>query len=317
MTPRPVTSFILVVLVGAATLLGGACDRAGQPADGDSNANGNAKGAKSPTPMPAGPSDPDAPQMVSFVAADGVTIVGDLYLPEKTPAPAVLALHQWNSNRGSYKEFAKALRKEGFVVLAVDGPGFGDSTQGEEGKAAPNWTLTDTIDAALDQLESQPAVDALRIGIVGASYGASNALIYGADNHADVRSVALLSVGLNYNDTLPTEPAMKKYGDRPLLMVAARDDAESAAATEKLASVAKSPKHEVKIYDAGGHGTTLFGESVGGIDLVKSFFVRTLTGPIATHDKPVAEGEGPEGGGAGFDGSGGEPKQDEQEGKPQ
>jgi dienelactone hydrolase len=254
--------------------------------------------------MPVGPTDPDAPQMVSFVTKDGVTIVGDLYLPEKTPAPAILALHQWNSSRDAYKQFAGVMRKEGFVVLAVDGPGFGESTRGENGSAEQSWDLTDTIDAALDQLESQPAVDALRIGIVGASYGASNALIYGADNPAYVRSVALLSVGLNYNDSLPTEPAVRKYGDRPLLMVAARDDQESAAATEKLSALAKGPRHEVMLYDAGGHGTALLSGSAGGVDLVKSFFVRTLTGPITTNDKPAAEGAGPEGGGTGFDGTG-------------
>jgi dienelactone hydrolase len=315
MTPRPVTSFVLTILLGAMALIGVACDRDNQPA---SNAtSNNAKTATSPTPVPAGPSDPDAPQMVSFVTEDGVTVVGDLYLPEKTPAPAILALHQWSAGRGSYKEFAKVMRKEGFVVLAIDGPGFGESVQGEDGKVEQSWDLTDAIIGALDQLESQPAVDALRIGVVGASYGASNALIYSADYPSDIRSVALLSVGLNYHDTLPTEPAMKKYGNRPLLMVAARDDADSAAATEKLSALAKNPKYEVKIYDAGGHGTALLADSVGGIDLVKSFFVRTLTGPIATHDKPVAEGEGPEGGGAGFDGSGETTDKNEQKGKPQ
>jgi dienelactone hydrolase len=311
MTPRPVTSLILALIVGTA-LFAGACDRSDST---NGTTNGNTKPTNAAPPMPPGPSDPDAPQMVSFVTDDGVTIVGDLYLPEKTPAPALLALHQWNSSRASYKDFAKIMRNEGFVVLAVDGPGFGESTVGADGKAPQVWNLTDTIDAALDQLESQPAVDALRIGIVGASYGASNALIYGAENGADVRSVALLSVGLNYNNTLPTEPAMKKYGDRPLLMVAAKDDAESASATEKLAALARSDKHEVKIYDAGGHGTDLLATSVGGIDLVKSFFVRTLTGPIATHDKPAVEGEGPEGGGAGFEGSGSE--NGNEQGKPQ
>ena len=52
-------------------------------------------------------------------------------------------------------------------------------------------------------------------------------------------------------------------------------------------------------------------------DIAGSFLVRTLTGPIATHDKPVAEGEGPEGGGAGFDGSEGSQEPKEQKGKSQ
>jgi dienelactone hydrolase len=259
------------------------CDRAEQPSE---NAN---KNAAVPT-LPSGPVEPGAPQRVTFTTADaaGVTIAGDLYLPDESPAPALLALHQWRADRSTYRDFARAMRDAGFVVLAIDGRGFGESTEGANGKVEPGWSTQEDIDAAIEFLKAQPSVDALRIGLVGASYGASNALIYAADNPEDVRAVALLSVGLNYNDSLPTEPAIKAYGDRPLLLVAARDDAGPAADTEKLAASVKSSKHVLQIYDAGGHGTSLLAPSVGGLDLVKAFFVKTLTGPIA--ERPAGEG---------------------------
>jgi dienelactone hydrolase len=232
---------------------------------------------------------------VTFSTADdaGVQIVGDLYVPEKTPAPAVLALHQWEATRATYAEFAKTMRAAGFVVLAIDGRGFGESTQGAAGKVDPGWDTSADIAAALDYLEAQPSVDAQRIGILGASYGASNALIYGADDPDDVRAVALLSVGLNYHDTLPTEPAIRKYGDRPLLMLAAKDDAESADATTKLAADDKSPKVKTQIFEKGGHGTALLAPSVGGAEVVKAFFVRNLTGPIAAPTTTTTGGEEP------------------------
>jgi dienelactone hydrolase len=282
LTPRNEAARVRILLLAltiAITSLG--CSRAGAPAVG-SNANTNA-GAKPSAPPATSSSDPGAPMRITFSTDDdaGVQIAGDLYVPDKTPAAAVLALHQWGADRGTYKDFAKTMRDAGFVVLTIDGRGFGESTVGADGKVEPGWNLQDDIAAAVDYLKEQPAVDAQRIGIVGASYGASNALIYAAGDPQNIRAVALLSVGLNYHDSLPTEPAIKKYGDRPLLMVAAKDDAESADATTKLAGEAKSPKYMTKIYDTGGHGTALLAPAVGGTDLLKTFFVKNLTGPIA------------------------------------
>ena len=80
------------------------------------------KNASAP-PASAGKSEPGAPQEVNFTTEDGVMITGDLYLPEKSPAPAILALHQWQADRSSYAAFAKEMREAGFVVLAIDGRG--------------------------------------------------------------------------------------------------------------------------------------------------------------------------------------------------
>jgi dienelactone hydrolase len=307
MTRRPIVALTALFL----GLLGlTACSNPSAPANANASVN---RSTAVPPAAPTDPVDPDAPQSVSFTTEEGVKIAGDLYMPEKSPAPAILALHQWQADRSTYREFARAMRGAGFVVLIIDGPGFGESTEGIDGKVTPDWTLTSAIDAAIDYLEAQPAVDALRIGLVGASYGASNALIYAADHPANVRSVALLSVGLNYNNTLPTEPAIKAYGNRPLLMVAARDDAQSATDTEKLAAIARNARHRTKIYDAGGHGTKLLAPSVGGTKLLESFFVETLTGPIATRVGPGEGSENAEGGGAAPDTEDGE---QEPEGKP-
>ncbi len=73
---------------------------------------------------------------------------------------------------------------------------------------------------------------------------------------------------------MPTEPAIKKYGDRPLLLVAANDDKESADAVNKLK--AADDKAEIKIYDKGGHGTGLFKSKVGLEDLLDAFLTKSL-----------------------------------------
>lgn len=222
------------------------------------------------------------PQTVKFVSEGNVEIAGTFYESPKANSPAVLLLHQFGSNRESYSEFAKRLQAKGFGVLAIDGRGFGDSVKTTDGKTvaaertyeAVKGMLAD-VGNAFDFLVKQKNVDASRIGIVGASYGSSLAIIYAAQNR-QVKAVALLSPGINYFDNLPTEPAMKNYGDRPLLLVAAEDDKESADAVRKLKSENPNDKYETKIYEKGGHGTGIFDANVGLQDLLEQFLTKSL-----------------------------------------
>jgi dienelactone hydrolase len=217
---------------------------------------------------------------VTIDSPDGVKLVGTFYAPEKPNSPALLLLHQWQSDRHSFDEFAKRMQGKGFAVLSIDGRGFGESTRAADGMKVPP-ERTDTavkamlgdVGAAFEYLSKQANVDPSRIGIVGASYGSSLAIIYAADD-PKVKAVALLSPGLNYFGNMQTEPAVKKYGDRPLLLVAANDDKESADAVNKLKAADTSQNCEAKIYDQGGHGTALF--KVGLEDLLDSFLTKRL-----------------------------------------
>ena len=177
---------------------------------------------------------------VTINSPDGVKIVGTYLTASKPNSPAVLLLHQWQSDRHSYDEFAKRMHDKGFAVLSIDGRGFGESTRKADGSTvAPGRTDADVkamlgdVDAGFNFLAKQPNVDASKIGIVGASYGSSLALIYAAD-HPNVAAVAMLSPGLNYFGNMPTKPAAAKYGDRELLLFAAKDDKESADAVSEL-----------------------------------------------------------------------------------
>ncbi len=221
-----------------------------------------------------------APQTVKFTSAENVEIVGTFYKSPKANSPAVLLLHQWQSNRKSYEEFAKRLQAKGFGVLAIDGRGFGESVKTTDGKTvAPERTdeavkaMKADVDNAFQFLTKQKNVDANRIGIVGASYGSSLAIIYGAENK-QVKAVALLSPGLNYFGNMQTEPAVKNYGERPLLLVAAEDDKESAETVKKLKEA--DAKSETQIYEKGGHGTGIFAAKVGLEDLLEEFLTKKL-----------------------------------------
>jgi dienelactone hydrolase len=216
---------------------------------------------------------------VTIDSADGVKIVGTYLTAPRPNSPALLLLHQWQSDRHSYDDFAKQMHEKGFAVLSIDGRGFAESTRKADGSTisagrsdADVKAMLGDVDVAFSYLAKQQNVDAAKIGIVGASYGSSLAIIYAAD-HPNVAAVALLSPGLDYFGNMPTEPAVKKYGDRPLLLVAANDDAESADAVKKLAGE-PNEKYQTKIYDKGGHGTALF--KVGLAEELEKFLTSSL-----------------------------------------
>ena len=254
-------------------------------------AAGNAGGSNAniATVTPAPEKAAGTPQTVTIDSPDGVKLVGSYYEAGKPMTPALLLLHQWQSDRHSFDEFAKRMQAADFNVLAIDGRGFGESTKKADGSTvAAGRTDTDVkamigdVGAAFDYLAKQKNVDPKRIGIVGASYGSSLAIIYAAD-HPEVAAVALLSPGLNYFGNMKTEPAIKKYGERPICLVAADDDKESASAVRSLKAAGGSNIYNMnEIFKKGGHGTALFDvvgdwESPSGhalSDLLEAFFVK-------------------------------------------
>lgn len=221
-------------------------------------------------------------QTINFAAPDGVQIVGTFYPSAKENAPAVLMLHQFGGSRASYKDLARQFQKSGIAVLAIDGRGFGDSTKRADGsRLAPSQSnetvagMKTDVAAAIKFLSEQKNVDKTRVGIAGASYGSSLAIIYAADD-ASIKSVALLSPGTNYFGNLPTEPVIQKYGARAVLIVAAEDDQESAEAARRLDKLAGGDKHRLQIYGRGGHGTGILNAGVGLDGLLLEFFQKNL-----------------------------------------
>lgn len=224
-------------------------------------------------------------ERVTIESPDKTIIVGSFFQSPNPKSSAVLLLHQWQSDRHSFDDFAKRMQAKGFNVLSIDGRGFGESTKTVDGKTvAPERTdgavqaMLGDVGAAVDFLSKQKDVDPNRIGIVGASYGSSLALIYAA-NHPNIKSVALLSPGLNYFGNMQTEPASTKYGERALFMAASTEDNESADAVAQLGKVAGPPNSDnrnILVVTTGGHGTNLFTPDGRVVNALQDFLVKTL-----------------------------------------
>jgi ABC-2 type transport system ATP-binding protein len=122
---------------------------------------------------------------------DGVPVTLDamIYLPARTPAPAVLLAHGYGGSKDSVAPDARGLAERGYVVLTYSARGFGGSG-GLVHLDSPKYELKDA-ERMLDVLAGRPEVlqDATsdpRVAVVGASYGGALALMLaGADHRVD------------------------------------------------------------------------------------------------------------------------------------
>jgi len=133
--------------------------------------------------------------------ADGqpVTLDSTIYLPDRTPAPAVLLAHGYGSSKAGVAGQARKLAQRGYVVLTWSARGFGGSG-GLVHLDSPDYEVKDAK-LMLDELARRPEVsqDAKgdpRVGVVGASYGGALALLLAGTDHR----VDALVPSITWND---------------------------------------------------------------------------------------------------------------------
>ena len=213
---------------------------------------------------------------VSMRTDDGVTVAGTFYEASRRPAPAVILLHMLTRSREDWDAVASRLADAGFHALAIDFRGHGGSSAGPAAAGGgPDLTrLVLDVQAARAFLVARAdLVIPSAIGIAGASVGANVAILEGAGDPA-VRSLALLSPGLDYR-SLRTDAALRKYGGRPALLVAGSNDPYALRSAKGLAAGAGGVR-EMRILENAGHGTTMLKGDHDLGRLLVDWFQRTL-----------------------------------------
>ncbi len=213
-------------------------------------------------------------QRVSFRTNDGVTIAASFYEATRKPAPAVICLHMLTRNRRDWEPVAAQLAASGIAALTVDFRGHGESAVAPSDAAAGLATLVEDVSAAKRYLESRPEVIRDRIGIAGASLGADVALLE-ASADPGIQAVALLSPTMDYRG-LRIDQAAKKYGARPMLLVASREDSYSSRTIRDLTRGDQAGSAREKILVDAGHGTMMLSRDTGLIRTLVEWFQRTL-----------------------------------------
>jgi dienelactone hydrolase len=160
---------------------------------------------------------------------DGIVMTGDLYrvgavqagAPEKDPAarksaeskPILVCMHQTASSRGEYRKIAPMMVALGYNVLAVDLRCGGEGEVGNRKTGVRSGTMNETWKMAKEKLghapsyaEAYPDVGEAvawahelfphsRLGLVGSSYSATLALVFGAEHGDQVDAVVAFSPG--------------------------------------------------------------------------------------------------------------------------
>lgn len=211
-------------------------------------------------------------QRVAFRTDDGVNIAATWYEPSFRPAPAVILVHMLGRSRRDWDGFASRLASSGIGALAIDLRGHGESTSAGTGDTPDYSAMVKDVAAARRYLNTRGDVRPSRIGIAGASIGANLAALDAAADPG-IASVALLSPSLDYRG-LRIEAAVRKYGNRPMLLVSSDDDPyarRSALDLEKTGGT-----RELLSLVGAGHGTNMLGRSSELPEALVDWFRRTL-----------------------------------------
>ncbi len=137
-------------------------------------------GESTATPVPN-----EASRPVSFTTEDGVEIKGRLFGQGQTGA--ILA-HMYPSDQTSWWAFAQVLAEEGFLALAFDFRGYGESGGDKKGELVDR-----DLKAALEFLRSEGVS---RVFLVGASMGGTASLKLAS--REDVAGVVSLSAPVEF-----------------------------------------------------------------------------------------------------------------------
>ncbi len=142
-----------------------------------------------PAPVPIASRDVQISAPGGPGVTDPVVLDATVYLPPKTPAPAVIIAHGFGGSKKSVAADAEQMARDGFVVLAYSARGFGAST-GQIALDSLDYEVPDAR-AVVDWLAQQPEVvkdgpGDPRVGVTGGSYGgALSLMLAGTDPRVD------------------------------------------------------------------------------------------------------------------------------------
>jgi ABC-2 type transport system ATP-binding protein len=125
----------------------------------------------------------------SVQTAPGVFIDTSVFLPDKTPAPAILLAHGFGGSKDSVANQAQEFTKRGYVVMTWTARGFGKSTgqismNSLSGEIADIQKLISELSKRKDVMQEKSGDPV--VGISGGSYGGAAALLTASqDNRID------------------------------------------------------------------------------------------------------------------------------------
>jgi len=234
-----------------------------------------------------------APQDLGIQTDDGVRIASTLYPVTRQRAAGLVLVHALGSDRGSWSLFASRAQQAGYMCLAIDIRGHGESVMRHgERISYRTFNTTDWMAALYDIRAAktfllEKGADPDNLGIVGASIGANLALQY-AVRDEDIQAVVMLSPGLEYKG-VGTLDEIVAYGKRPSMLVTTKGDSYSASSCATLKAAAPG-FCELREYSGSAHGTDILAAFPLSVDQVL-LWLESIIGPEAAAASRSREGE--------------------------
>jgi pyridoxine 5-phosphate synthase len=199
---------------------------------------------------------------VRFASADGTTLAGEFFEAAPRPSsfaprasedrsPGVVLVHMLSRNKGDWRGLPDRIREAGITALTIDLRGHGASS----GSAGDLNAMIQDVRAAAQWLASRPSVRPDAIAIVGASLGASLALLAAVDL-PQVRRIGLLSPSLDYRGLRTDAALLKRLGARSLWLAASAEDPLALRTLRDFAAETSGPREQM-VSGATAHGTML------------------------------------------------------------
>jgi len=223
-----------VALAAAAALAIAGCGGSDEPRVAASN----------PTPTAiVAPTAPPA-TAVHFRASDGKRVTGEYTPAARAHAPAVVLLHEIRGGPDQWDGFVPYLHEAGFATLAY--------------RSRPTIVEHDRmpdVEGAIAFLGRRPGVDRRRIGLLGASIGASTTVLAMATRPG---RIARAAVALSPPDSADIWDLQGRHRYRPHDMLLVSDDRESSSAEGMLEGAVRSKAIRS---ENPGHGVVLLREA--------------------------------------------------------
>jgi pyridoxine 5-phosphate synthase len=188
---------------------------------------------------------------VTLSSSDGVTIAGEYFESSARPSPAVLLVHMLSRNKGEWGTLPDRLRDAGITALTIDLRGHGQSS----GSAQDLQAMVQDVRAAAQWLVTRPNVRGDAMAIVGASLGASLALLAAVDV-PQARALALLSPSLDYRGLRTDTGLIRRLGGRSIWLAASAEDPLALRTLRDIAAEPSGPR-EQHVSSVVAHGTAL------------------------------------------------------------
>jgi pimeloyl-ACP methyl ester carboxylesterase len=194
---------------------------------------------------------------VTFTTEDHRTLHGRVFGAGRV---GVTLAHMFPADATSWYPAAKRIAEAGYMALAFDFRGFGESGGNKEVINAPK-----DIEAAAAFLEKRGAKD---IVFVGASMGGTASIIAAATQ----KPLAVVAISAPLRFMGLDAPFSATSVQRPVLLLASRDDDAAFQAAEDFESALPNP--DTKIYDGDSHGTNLLHARPEAVDEIIAFLKR-------------------------------------------